>query len=352
MIDGEMVQKVHQKVEFQIHYLETGEKKVKEIAKEFLTPFDLSKAPLLRAWLIKIGKEKYILFYDMHHIISDGTSLPILVREFATLYNGEELPALKLQYKDFSAWQNELLRTEAIKNQEEYWLETFAGEIPVLNIPTDYPRPSVKSIEGGRIKFTVGRKLAEKLSRLAIKTGTTLYMVLLSAYNILLFKYTGQEDIIVGSPIAGRPHADLRNIIGMFVNTLVMRNFPAGSKTYQEFLNEVKENSQKAYENQDYQFEELVEKLNLQRDMSRNPLFDTMFILQNMDIETIELSNLKISPYNLENNTAKFDLTIDAVETATEIQFTLEYRTKLFQKETVERLATHYLNILEEITQS
>ena len=228
MIDGEPVQKVHQKVEFKVNYLESNEEKVKDIAKEFIKPFDLSKAPLLRACLIKTAMEKHILFFDMHHIISDGISISLLVREFASSYNGETLPGLKLQYKDFSAWQNELFRSEKIKKQEEYWLETFSGEIPVLNMPTDYPKPSTQRFEGDRIYFTADRKLREKLNSLALKTGATLYMALLSGYNILLSKYTGQEDLVVGSPIAGRPHADLRNIIGMFVNTLVMRNFPEG----------------------------------------------------------------------------------------------------------------------------
>ena len=178
--------------------------------------------------LVKTGEEKYLLLFDMHHIISDGISMGILVKDFASLYNGEELLRQRIQYKDFSIWQNDLFKTDILKKQEKYWRGTFAGEIPVLNLPVDYPRPSVQSFEGDHIYFGAGKELAEKLGGLAAGTGTTLYMVLLSAYNILLSKYTGQEDIIVGSPIAGRPHADLQNIIGMFVNTLAMRNLSGG----------------------------------------------------------------------------------------------------------------------------
>ena len=350
LIDGEPVQKVRQKVEFQMNYLETDAEKVKDLVNEFIKPFDLRQAPLFRITLVKISAEKHVLLYDMHHIIGDGTSMGVLVKEIPAIYNSEEITALRIQYKDFSVWQNELFKTGKIKKQEEYWLGRFAGEIPVLNMPADYSRPSTQSFEGDRIHFKADRIPREKLSSLEISTGTTLYMGLLSAYYILLFKYTGQEDIIVGSPIAGRPHADLWNIIGMFANTLAMRNYPEGRKTYREFLHEIKENSLQTFENQDYQFEELVEKLNLRRDLSRTPLFDTLFVLQNMDIEPIELNNLKLTPYYLKKNTAKFDITLISVETDGGIEFTLEYCTKLFKKETVERLAMHYLNILEEIT--
>ena len=198
-----------------------------------------------------------------------------------------------------------MLKTNAIKKQEEYWIDSFAGEIPVLNMPADYPRPLVQSFEGDSAYFEAGRELTEKLNNLTAETGTTLYMALLSAYNILLFKYTGQEDIIVGSPIAGRQHADLKNIIGMFVNTLAIRNYPEEEKTFREFLAEVKENALLAYENQDYQFEDLVEKLEIRRDISRNPLFDVMFTVQNMDFGAVTIKDLKITPYQMVNKTVK-----------------------------------------------
>lgn len=176
-------------------------------------------------------------------------------------------------------------------------------------------------------------------------------MTLLAAYNVLLSRYTGQEDIIVGSPIAGRPHADLQDIIGMFVNTLAMRNHPQGEKTFIEFLKEVKENALKAYDNQDYQFEELVDKLDIRRDMSRNPLFDTMFTIYNVGKAELITSDLSFKPYNkgIEGRISKFDITLNAFETEDGIAFELEYCTRLFKKETVERLGAHYINLLEEI---
>ena len=179
-----------------------------------------------------------------------------------------------------------------------------------------------------------------------------MYMVLLAIYNVLLAKYSGQEDIVVGSPIAGRPHADLENIIGMFVNTLAMRNYPRGEKTFKNFLKEVKENSLSAYEHQDYQFEELVEKLNIKRDISRNPLFDTMFILQNFDCNKDTIEELKITPYDNPNKVSKFDLTLQVMINEKGIDFHLEYSTKLFKTETIKYIANHYIKIINEVVKN
>ncbi|MDP4147685.1 MAG: AMP-binding protein, partial [Bacillota bacterium] len=182
--------------------------------------------------------------------------------------------------------------------------------------------------------------------------GTTMYMTLLTAYNILLSKYSGQEDIVVGSPIAGRPHAQLQDIVGMFVNTLAMRNYPSGEKTFSEFLQEVKKNALNAYENEEYQFDELVEKLDIRKDISRNAIFDTMFVLQNIDIEEIDMEGIMLKPYKYGLDISKFDITLTAVETEKEISFNLEYCTKLFKRESVERIRDHFINILKEIAEN
>jgi tyrocidine synthetase III len=356
-LDGDKIlQKVHKEVTFEIEYLDkvSSEEEVKGAMKRFVRTFDLSKAPLLRVGLIvlslgsKVQKERHLLMYDMHHIISDGTSMGILVKEFVELYEGKELPKLRVQYKDYAAWQNKLLRSEEMKQQEAYWLKEFEGEIPVLNLPTDYPRPVIKSFEGNRIYFELDEKTTEELGKVVKETGTTMYMLLLAAVNILFSKYSGQEDIIIGSAIAGRPHADLENIIGMFVNTLAMRNYPEGTKTFRTFLEEVKRNALRAYENQNYQFDTLVEKLNVNRDMSRNPLFDVMLILQNMKMEEAEVEGLNFLPYAGENNIAKLDITIEAVVIGEKISLSIEYCTKLFRKETIERMVGHLKKILIE----
>ena len=351
-VDEIVVQRVAKSIEFEVEYAEKPEESIEEAIKGFIRPFDLSQAPLLRAGLIKTCINRHYLLFDMHHIISDGTSMTILARDFMALYNGEELKTQRIQYKDFSVWQNEYLKSEKIQKQEQYWLNQFSGQIPLLNLPLDYPRPTVQSFKGGSVEFRLNQELTKELSSLARITSTTLYMVLLSAVNILLSKYTGQVDIIIGSPIAGRPHADLESIIGMFVNTLVMRNYPMSGKSYEEFLKEVKETALSAYENQNYQFEELIDKLNLRRDLSRNPLFDVMFVLQNMEQKEWEIEGLKFIKYNKDQVSAKFDLTFIATEIGEEVLFNIEYCANLFKRETIEHMTGHLQNLIQAITEN
>ncbi|MCR4435862.1 MAG: amino acid adenylation domain-containing protein [Clostridiales bacterium] len=346
MVDGKPVQKISDRVDFNIDFMESDETAVKEIIETFIRPFDLSKAPLLRVKLVKLAENRHILLLDLHHIICDGASMEILLHDLDKLYAGESLPALRIQYKDYCAWQNGLYHSDYIKKQEENWLNILSGEIPVLDLPTDYPRPSIQSYEGDILYFHAGKELSRSIKKLANQMGATLYMVLLAAYNVLLYKYSGQEDILVGAPIVGRRHADLEGIMGMFVNTLVMRNYPTASKKFSEFLEEVKAQALKAYENQDYPFEELVGKLKLRRDLSRNPLFDTMFVLQHVDTAEIKIGDLKLTPYKDIHRIAKFDLLLEAVERDEDIVFSLEYCTKLFKKATIERLIAHFTNIL------
>ena len=244
-VDGELVQFIHDDVRFEIGYHKEDKNDaagfdIDGMISNFIRPFDLSKAPLLRAEMVKLEPEKHLLMLDMHHIISDGMSMVVLVREFMRLYQGQELPPLRIQYKDFACWQNKLFASNEFKNQETYWLEVFKKDIPVLNMPTDYKRPSIQSFEGARVSVNLDETLMKALKNLALRTQTTMYMVLLSAYYVLLHKYTGREDIIVGSPMAGRPDAELENLIGMFVNTLAMRNFPESGGKYNDFLNEDK----------------------------------------------------------------------------------------------------------------
>ena len=352
MVDGNIVQRVTEKVDFNIKYLEDMEENIENQIKDFVQPFDLKKAPLIRASLIKTNENQHFLLFDMHHIISDGVSVTTLTREFMALYDGQSFEAQKIQYKDFAEWQNEFLKSESVLKQEKYWLEQFAGEIPVLNLPLDYTRPATQEFAGDSIKFSLDNELVEKLKMISKETGATLYMFLLSAINILLSKYSGQEDIIIGSFIDGRPHADLKTMLGMFINTIAMRNYPQGSKTYAEFLNDVKATALNAYENQDYPFEDMVDKLNIHRDLSRTPLFDVIFVLQNMEAAELKLENLKLSEYIANQSKSQIDLYFDAKEVGNEILFNIRYRTSLFKRETIERLCEHLQNVLEEISEN
>ncbi|MGG3806589.1 amino acid adenylation domain-containing protein, partial [Metabacillus fastidiosus] len=349
MVDGEPVQKIEKNVDFKVAYRKADVDRADDIINEFVRPFDLVKAPLLRVEILNLTEDEHLIMLDMHHIISDGVSMGILTQDLTNLYEGKELTPISLQYKDYSAWQKELYAKEEMKKQEAFWINVFQEEIPVLNLPTDFKRPLKQSVEGSQYSFELNSTLTEKLNRIAKENGVTMYMLLLASYTTLLSKYSDQEDIVVGSPIAGRPHYDLKHIVGLFVNTLAMRNFPKGKKTFRDYLKEVKENALKAYENQDYPFDELVEKLDIKRDMSRSALFDTMFILQNLEVSDDKINGLNFEAYDTKTNIAKFDLTLSAIETNNIIKFDLEYCTALFKKETAERISNHFISVLREI---
>ncbi|WBW96389.1 non-ribosomal peptide synthetase [Oceanirhabdus sp. W0125-5] len=348
-IENEIVQKVDYSYEFKLSVRKDNDE-IENIINKFVRPFELERAPLFRVELIENNEKTYLLI-DMHHIISDGVSMSIVIKEFSDLYDGKSLEPLKLQYKDFAAWQNNFLKLDEMKKQEEYWINRFNDEIPVLNLPYDYERPVMQSFEGDDVSFKLDEKTTKALRKLTKETGTTMHMVLLSSMYILLSKYSGQEDIVVGTPIAGRPHADLQNIMGMFVNTLALRNKPKRDKNYLEFLKEVKENSLKAYENQSYQLESLIENLDIVRDTSRNPLFDVMFnMVDTVNDADIQLDGLLLKQYIKNNKISKFDLTFNVLEKDNIIEFNLEYCSKLFKKETIERLSNHYIKLLRDIT--
>ncbi|MCR3759887.1 amino acid adenylation domain-containing protein, partial [Clostridium felsineum] len=346
IVNGNIVQKIDNSYKFKLKERKYN-KKIMDVVNELIRPFDLEKAPLFRVELVK-NQDKTYLLIDMHHIISDGVSMSILINEFVTLYNGGDLEPLKLQYKDFAVWQNKLLKSEKMKNQEKYWISMFKDEIPILNMPTDYKRPLVQSFDGNSVSFQLDEGLTEELRKLSKKTETTMHMILLSIFTILLSKYSGQEDIIIGIPTAGRVHSDLENIVGVFVNTLALRNKPEENKRYIDFLNEVKENSLKAYENQSYQLETLIEKLNIDRDTSRNPLFDVMFNMVNIDTQK-ESKNSILKTCDSEGSISKFDLTLDVIEEELTLKFRMEYCLKLFNKETIMQMCNHYTSILKNI---
>ncbi|MFD1676437.1 amino acid adenylation domain-containing protein [Alicyclobacillus fodiniaquatilis] len=347
--DGEPVQRVHSKVNVRIPYVYAEDHRLNDLMREFLRPFDLSQSPLLRIELIELSSEHHVMLIDTHHIISDGVTLEILLNELAELYEGRELPEVKLQYIDFSAWQNKQLSSEPMKQHEAYWLGQFEDEIPLLQLPTDYVRPPIQQFVGTTLSFTIEERLHNGLKKIAASTGTTLYMVLLAVFKVLLSKYSRQQDIVVGTPITGRTHADTEKIVGMFVNTLAIRTHPTSDKSFHDYLEEVKESSIQAFEHQDYQFEDLVEKLKLHRDSSRNPLFDVLFSMQNMDLASIQTEELTFEVGEFPYMLSKFDLTLHAQETKSAIDFAFEYTTNLFTPETIQRMVQHFQQILQAV---
>ncbi|MCP4158079.1 MAG: amino acid adenylation domain-containing protein, partial [bacterium] len=368
------VQKLHDEVNFKIEYYKTraeGHEAGDEVShldkvkKTFFRPFELSRAPLLRVAIIETvaaetGNHNRLMLLDMHHIITDGTSRTILTKDFFALSAGKSLTPLRLQYKDYAEWQNNSKQKILKKQQEEFWLNLFSGELPVLELPTDYPRPAMQSFEGNKISFELNKDETGNLKKTAKENETTLYMTILSIFAILLSKLSGEEDVIIGTPTAGRSHADLENIIGMFVNTLAMRNFPDGVKPFKEFLREVKKSTLNAFENQEYQFEDLVDRLSVRRDTGRNPIFNVMFNLINQSEYKEQDTNSSNSHNSLNSlnspnslnsfTTSKFDLTLNALDTSDSLYFHFEYCTKLFKEETIKKFITYFKGILQTIT--
>ncbi|HLP48277.1 MAG TPA: amino acid adenylation domain-containing protein, partial [Candidatus Kapabacteria bacterium] len=350
MIGDQPVQKIHKEVAFEIERI--------PVCSQFIRSFDLSQAPLLRVKLIKTTEGKQYLLVDMHHIISDGISSRVLTEDFMAFYEGKELPSLRIQYKDFAQWQNSPKEVARLNRQMLHWLKEFAGEIPSLEIPMDYLRPAIQDFEGDSIHFEISAEETKTLKTTALHGGATLFMILTAAVNILLSKLSGQEEIIIGIPIAGRRHPDLEKIIGMFVNTLVLRSHPLGDRSFQDFLENVKEKTLMAFENQEYPFEDLVDKLSLKRDMGRNPLFDVMFVMQNINSVSTNQDDTSQSvtgqpiqpgvPKEFKNiaQTAKFDLTFFAAEIGLKAVFTLQYCTKIFKKESIERFIHYFKRIV------
>lgn len=343
--EGEVVQKIHDTVSIEVQNYSASD--VNQLS-EMIQPFNLEEAPLLRVNVIKTAEEK-ILMFDIHHIICDGTSMELLVDEFIRLYKNDILQDLTVQYKDFATWQNQFYESERMSKQEEYWLQQFADEVPLLNLPTDYSRSYAMGMKGSKEHVKLGKELTDQLNKLTSDHNVTLYMVLLSAYSILLSKYSGQKDIVVGTPLAGRIHPDTEKMIGMFVNTLAMRNYPKSELTFLDFLSELKEATLQRFENQEYQFEMLVEKLNLDRDVSRNPLFDVMLAVQNINFAEEDIADIDFAPYPLENNVTKFDLNLHVIPRDELLHFSLNYRSGLFKAETIKRLLEHFENILQQI---
>ncbi|UCH98508.1 MAG: amino acid adenylation domain-containing protein, partial [Candidatus Aminicenantes bacterium] len=349
MIEGDPVQTIQDRVDWKLEYEELKNKEMAAYVKEFKREFDLSRPPMLRITILKVEKEKYLMLVDMHHIIADGVSTAILVDDLAKAYEGRELEPLTIQYKDYAVWQQEWLAGAETRKQEAYWLKRYQGEIPVLNLHTDYPRPQLQSFAGSQCDFRLSQSTTSQLKQICQEYDVTLYMILLACYQVLLAKYSGQDDVVVGSPVAGRDHADTEGIVGMFANTLAFRSQPAGEKEFSNYLAEIKQISIEAYENQGYPFEELVEKVEITRDVSRNPLFDTMFVLQNIEMAPLKMGDIEIMPYRNEPDAARFDLIFIVNEFTGEISFIVEYCTRLFKEETINRLFMHYRHIVEEV---
>ncbi|RBL90503.1 non-ribosomal peptide synthase/polyketide synthase [Chitinophaga flava] len=356
---GEIRQHILPASAFRIPYLDLREAADREeqlsglIRTAFVTPFNLSDGPLLRVGLYEISSGRWVFVYVMHHIISDGWSMEVLIRELLGLYHSSvtgvqpNLPSLRIQYKDYAVWQQSILTGAEPDAHKAYWLSEFSGELPVLSLLTDKPRPAVKTYNGGVVHRELDMRVYEGLKSLTGDHGSTLFMGLLATVNVLLHRYTQQEDIIIGSPVAGREHADLSDQIGFYVNTLALRTRLHGKMDFFSLLDNVRTLTLGAYAHQAFPFDELVDALPLPRDMSRHPLFDVMVVLQQHTLSTPGDTSLLISEYaEDEQPISKFDLQFTFLETAGGLRLSLTYNTDLYEQATAERLSLHLESLL------
>lgn len=284
----------------------------------------------------------------MHHLISDGLSIDLMLRELSDAYEGSVKAPLKLQYQDYAVWQQH----QGFQKEEAFWLQEFSGDIPALQLLTDYQRPAVQSFAGDRVIKEIDEALKNQLQELAANHHTTLYTVLLSAYYTLLAKYTGQKEFVVGTPAAGRVHTDLNDMIGMFVQTLALRSEVDPNGTMSQLIEQVKKKTMQAFEHQQYPFERLLEKLNVPRDFSRHPLFDTVFTLAPDHGAAQHIGDMLVEVEETNFHIAKFDLTLQAMESDRGLSFVLDYSTALFKRSTAEQMMKHYVYLLEQMVQA
>lgn len=350
-INGQVVQYVHPTLKVIVDIVEASEEELMEYVHGFTTPFNLEQPPLFKVKVIKIRKNKHLLLTDAHHIVFDGISMDIIMEEFYDSYLNKDLPPVKLQYRDYAVWQGEFFQTDDFKSKEKYWLNIFKEEPPLLELNTDYPRHPVQLYDSDYVPIMAGYDLTKRLKKIAKENGTTLYTVLLAALNVLFLKYTGKEDITIGTPTAGRSRPGLERIIGMFVNTVVIRNFPCRKKTFLNFLDEVKDNTIKAIDYEEYPFELLVNEVDVYRNTGRNPIFDIMFSLDNDECFFKDTGDLTFRKFPFESSMTQFDMFIHVLEINEDMHFKWKYRKDIFKKDTVQRLAEHFIYLLDEITE-
>ncbi|MCP5052013.1 MAG: AMP-binding protein, partial [bacterium] len=367
--DGmQVMQKIHdmEDVDFEveIHHLEPTDSdredkavndtfpnsRTDNVIQRFMRPFDLARAPLIRVGLVQLKDRHFLLMLDNHHIISDGTSFGLFIGEFMQLYAGKELPHLRIQYKDYSQWKNSEEGRKSNQSQETFWLSQWQGDIPVVNLPSDFPRPDMQSIAGSTFNFFIESGDHTRLKEVANSEGSSMFVLLLSIFNILINKMTGLDDIPVGTQIAGRRHSDLENIIGLFLNTLVLKNKLDNEDTFTGYLEQMTESTLKNFENQEYQFEDLSEKILGTRKVNRNPLFDVMFIWQNMEMNAMDVPELTLTPYGGGlKSSSLIDLSLYGFDRGEFIFFYFEYSTALFKEETIQRFATYFKDIVSAV---
>jgi hypothetical protein len=362
-VNGTPIQVIHPEATINMNLVDLQQPKEKErqtllielAQQEAITPFNLEIAPLVRCSLLQLSTIEYVLLTTMHHIVSDVWSTRVFIQELSSLYQafcaGEPspLPKLPIQYADFAVWQRQWLSGEVLETQLNYWLCQLDGAPKLLQLPTDRPRPTVQTYRGATQSFTLNTDLTQKLQTLSRESGTTLFMTMLAAFATLLYRYSGQSDILIGSPIANRNRSEIESLIGFFVNTLVLRTHFEDNPSFENLLARVKETTLKAYEHQDVPFEQVVAALRPQRSLSYSPLYQVWFVLHNTPISPLELPGVTITPLRQNLETSRCDLLLSMAQTEKGFESFWQYNTDLFDNTTIVRMTEHLHNLLEGI---
>ncbi|MGI6176762.1 MAG: amino acid adenylation domain-containing protein [Christensenellales bacterium] len=346
---GELKQQILDKVVVKLTVIEAEGKRPAQMLRRLLRPFDLSAAPLLRAVLLTRQKQNPILLFDISHAVCDMQSLRVMMADFAALYAGNEtLRPVELGMKDYAVWQHAHLRSAEMEDKRAFWQEALSGELPLLNMFHEKKRPAVATYKGARKKFLIDKGCVSRLQEIAKRHDTTLFVVLLAAYNLFLAKHTGQEDIIVGTPVSGRLRAEISDLVGVFINTLPLRNYPKGEMCFDALVADVAKRTAAAFSNQDYPLERILADLDVEKDLSRNPLFDTMLVMANGGLP-LELDGKKAKPYIFDAGVAKLDLTLEIYEGDGGLQCIFEYNTDLFYRRTIQRFVSRFMRLLDTV---
>ena len=343
------VQRIAGQINIPMECFNAAEDQVPMILREFIRPFDLNNGPLIRTGLIKVARDEHVFMIDMHHFISDAISFNIFLKEFMTLYKGDDPGEVPLQYRDYALWQTSPIYQQALARERDWWLQEFREEVVRLDLPLDHSRPLVRNYAGDTVRFLLDETEMSILRKIADAEGATAFMVLLSIYSILLGRLSGQEDVVVGTPTSGRNHADLERILGMFVNTVPIRTNPNGALSYRNYLRQLKSKILTAFDQQAYPYELLIEEVKVARDTSRNPLFDVWFSYENWEIENFELAELDITPCQSGPAISQFDLSLTAGEWNGSMRLNFEYSTELFEKTTIERFITYFRAVISAV---
>ena len=343
------VQVIHDKIDFLVNY--SKHENEKEVIDKYIKPFNLEEAPLIRVSIISSSNNKHIMVIDMHHIISDGTSIEVLLNDFIEIYKGNNLSDLKIQYKDYAYWYNDYINTETVIKQSKYWLNLFKDKIPQLNLPIDYPRSNKKTNKGDTVYLDLDYNITKKINKLLSSTGTTFYQFMLTVYNILLNRCTLQNDIVIGSPMVNRKHYDSMNLIGNFINMVSFRNQFENNIKFIDLLNQIKKNTIDVYKNQDHSFDKLVSALKIQGNKNRHPIFDTVLAILDINFTDIEISeDFSIEPYRYEKKVIQHDLLLSAFFIKDCIGLSFDYSVELFKKSTISSMINNLYQIIKVVT--